>query len=91
MFRFFIDKYCDENMEHGLSYYASGLIETDYTKEGKGNPSGKDFSVIFIDPWGEVKGEWRGVDEILIIDANVDDFVKLQENIEEQRLRLELI
>ena len=67
--RFFID--LELNLTDGLPHYTTGLIEEDYTKNGKGSPSGKDYCVAFIDHGGEVNREWRAVDEIkLLVDNN---------------------
>lgn len=81
MNRFFIDKDCETNLTNGLPYYASGIIESDYTEDGKGRPSGKDFTVIFIDPWGNIQREWRSVDSIRIIEADEYDFNLLKDSI----------
>ena len=76
--RFFIDKTCGGNLQDGLEFYAAGIIESDYTKNGAGSSSGKDYAVAFINPWGEVERQWRSVDEIRIIKADESDFELLK-------------
>lgn len=82
MYRFFIDTDCESNLENGLPYYAAGLIESDYTNDGKGSVSGKDFVVAFIDPWGDIQREWRAINEIRIIEASESDYDWLKFSIE---------
>lgn len=77
MKKFFIDKNCNSNQEHSLPYYAAGIIEEDYRKDGHKTDSGKDFAVIYIDPWGEVQREWRSIDEIEMIEASFEDYIYL--------------
>lgn len=87
--RFFIDKECESNLEHGLPYYAVGIIVKDNTKEGiclkNGGfgaycppTNGKDFLVSFITPWGEVETEYRSIDQIRIIETTWDKYERMQ-------------
>ena len=81
MNKFFIDKNCEENLKDGLPYFAAGIIEQDCRAGIKQLPSGKDFAVVFIDPWGVVSREWRAFDDIRIIEVNNYDFEMLKESI----------
>lgn len=69
----FVDKEKGGNLQYGIEYFATGLIEADETNNGVGNPSGKDYLVVFISPWGEVKRQWRAVGEIVIAPIECDD------------------
>jgi hypothetical protein len=64
MNRFFIDKTFEGSLQDGLNYHAAGIIDCDYTVDGKGNESGKDYSVTYIDPLG-VRFKQSG--EVLLI------------------------
>ena len=81
MNKFFIDKNCEENLKDGLPYFAAGIIEEDYRIDERQSFSGKDFAVVFIDPWGVVSREWRAFDDIRIIEVNNYDFEMLKESI----------
>jgi len=82
MNQFFIDKDCESNLEDGLPYFATGLIEQDWRINKTSSPSGKDFAVAFIDPWGIVNRAWRAFDDIRIIEVDEYDFEKLKQYIE---------
>jgi len=82
MNKFFIDKDCESNLEDGLPYFAAGIIDLDLRIDSKSSPSGKDFVVVFINPWGTVSREWRAFDDIRIIKVDEYDFEKLKEAIE---------
>ena len=70
----FIDKEKAGNLHSGLEYYACGLVISDHTKEGGlGNLSGKDYSVGYIDPWGQYQSEWRCVEEVEVSPIDDDD------------------
>ena len=81
MNKFFIDKDCEPNLENGLPYFAAGIIEKDWRIDEKWSPSGKDFAVVFINPWGIVSREWRAFDDIRIIEVDNYDFEMLKESI----------
>lgn len=79
----FVDNDCQSNLVNGLPHYGAGIITEDFRKDGKSTPSGKDFSVLYIDPWGSVNSEWRSMGEIRIItDADETDFEMLSHAIE---------
>lgn len=81
MFRFFLDKESGRNLKDGLPYFAAGIIDGDFRKDGKPSVSGKDFAVLFVDPWGGVQCEWRAEDEIQIFEVDEDDFENLKDAI----------
>jgi len=83
MNQFFIDKDCESNLEDGLPYFAAGIIEFDFRINKTSSPSGKDFAVVFINPWGVVSREWRAFDDIRIIEVDEYDFEKLKQDIED--------
>jgi len=78
---FFIDLECNCNLHDELPYFAAGIIEDDYRENKKESISGKDYCVVFIDPWGDVCREWRGIDEIKIIEVSHSAFEMLKTNI----------
>jgi len=85
--RFFTDKTSGMNLKHGFQYHAAGIIEADYTKNGEGNSSGKDYTVDFISPLGEVERQWRSVDEIIIYDTEEANYELLKHAIEMQEIK----
>jgi len=84
MNRFFTDKTSGMNLMNEFQYHAAGIIEADYTEDGKGNPSGKDYVVAYISPWGDVQREWRSVDEIDVYYPDEANFELLKWTIEGQ-------
>jgi len=104
MKKFFIDKDCEPNLEHGLPFFAAGIIEQDFRSNNEfliqsfvqsdislaPTKSGKDFAVVFIDPWGIVNRAWRAFDDIRIIDVDSCDFEILKDAIEILERRLEV-
>ena len=82
MNKFFIDKSCEENLMHGLPYFAAGIIEKDWRINEKPALSGKDFAVVFINPWGTVSRQWRAFDDIRILEVDEEDFEALEYAIE---------
>ena len=78
MKRQFIDNDKNGNLTDGVEFFAVGLIVGDYTDNGLGNPSGKDYCVEFIDPWGQHHCAWRAVEEITISDIDDVDAEKLE-------------
>jgi len=81
MNKFFIDKDCELNLENGLPFFAAGIIEQDFRAGIKQLPSGKDFAVVFIDPWGIINRAWRAFDDIRIINVDSCDFEILKDAI----------
>lgn len=75
----FIDTDKNANLSNGIEFYAVGLVLEDYTINGKGSPSGKDYCVAFIDPWGQYSCAWRTVGEITISDIEDADAVILEQ------------
>jgi len=82
--KYFIDTECNSNLREGIEYYAVGLIDGDYTDNGKPSGSGKDYAVVYINPWGEVEREWRAKDEIKIVDIDESDYENLKRSIKER-------
>ena len=78
----FTDKRSDENLENGLAYHAVGLISADFTDE-KPEPTDKDYTVSYIDPWGIVQNEWRSRDDIELIKLDKSDYEHLLFRIKE--------
>ena len=74
----FIDKDHKCNLVRGIEYYAVGLIVEEHTAGGDGGPSGKDYAVEYIDPFGNYQCEWRSADEIVISDISKDDYAYLK-------------
>jgi hypothetical protein len=75
----FIDRDHQPNYDKGVSYYASGLVDEDYTIGGVGSGSGKDYSVTYIDPFGACLSEWRSVGEVDLFDIDDCDYMALLE------------
>ncbi|AFH14891.1 hypothetical protein LU11_gp360 [Pseudomonas phage Lu11] len=72
----FRDKTHEANLIYGVSYYAVGLIVQDFSTSATPG-SGKDYAVMYIDPWGNLQQEWRATDEIEIFDMEPADSQKL--------------
>ena len=65
----FIDKYKEGNLDHGIEYFAVGLVLEEYPD----CPSGKEVAVEFIDPFGEVVCDWRSREEIIMSEIDDED------------------
>ena len=74
----FIDKDKGGNLNHGVEFFAVGLVVSEYLD----NKSGKDIVVEFIDPWGNLHTEWRSVDEVVITEIDDADAYMLKEAFE---------
>jgi hypothetical protein len=86
----FIDKRKEENLQDGVEFYACGLVLSDHTSEGRGNPSGKDYAVGYLDPWGEYQSEWRSVGEVVISYINDEHAAALERAYARALLALEI-
>lgn len=62
----FTDINAGDNLSNGVEYCAVGLIVEDMRTIPTGSPSGKDFVVEFIDPWGDHHRAWRSVKDVTI-------------------------
>lgn len=78
---FFNDLNCSGNLEDGLEYRGSGIVESKHF-DSVPSVSGKDYCVVYISPFGLVKREWRAASEISIYAATDDDFERLKSAIE---------
>jgi hypothetical protein len=70
----FIDKDKAANFNNGIEYFAVGLIVSCHMENGVPNPSGKDYAVEYIDPFGDYQYCWRGSDDIVISPISDKDF-----------------
>lgn len=67
---FFRDLDNQSNFSDGKTYHSSGIAEL-YSKIGSPANSGKDVSVLYLDPFtGEVRYTWRAFHEIELFEAN---------------------
>lgn len=74
---FFRDLSCDGCLEGGLEYLTSGIVESKHFDD-KPSVSGKDYSVVYISPFGIVEREWRAEAEIKIYEVDACDFENLK-------------
>lgn len=66
---FFRDLDHKENYNCGTSYHAAGYVDKIYSMEGQ--PSGKDVSVTYIEPFtGEVTSAWRAIHEVELFEVD---------------------
>jgi hypothetical protein len=73
----FIDKCKEASLDHGIEYFAVGLIVSCNMENGVPNRSGKDYCVEYIDPFGHHQMAWRASDEIEISPIDEDDHMFL--------------
>lgn len=74
------------NLTCGLEYCAAGLVIADYLQpNGEGNPSGKDYDVEYIDPWGDYCQEWRSIDEVVVDEISMLNAAMLSDRYEKHR------
>lgn len=60
----FYDNFCEPNLQDGIRFYASGLVLENHMVDDAATPSGKDYAVAYIDPWGELQFEWRAQKDV---------------------------
>jgi hypothetical protein len=70
----FIDKNKAENYNNGIEYFAVGLIVSCVMVDGVSSPSGKDYTVEYIDPFGDYQYCWRGHDDIEVSPISDEDY-----------------
>lgn len=73
----FIDKSKEENLRDGIEFYAVGLVTHDNMVDGKPRKSGKDYAVMYIDPWGELVYSWRAAGDIEVTPIDRCDYETL--------------
>lgn len=82
---FFRDRYNKGNTIDNKSYHAAGYVEKVQCDINcvEGNASGKDFAVVFINPFtGYIERRWRMYSDIIIMKADEVDYKLLKERFE---------
>ena len=74
---FFNDLEVAGNHEFGLDYLAAGIVESKHFDK-EPNVSGKDYCVVFINPWGVVERQWRAASEIRVYAVGPEDYEQLK-------------
>lgn len=74
----FIDKTKAENLKRGIEYFAVGLVVSCHMEDGVPNPSGKDYAVEYIDPFGSYQYCWRSSAEIEVSPISDEGYLHLK-------------
>lgn len=89
---FFRDIRHDDNVLDGKSFHAAGVVSKIYCDLNTGNPSGKDLSVTYIEPFsGNVAHEWRALDEVELFEVEREEYTKLHTRLLEILQRRKLV
>ena len=68
---FFRDIEHGDNLLNGKTYHAAGIVDHMYCVIGLPNPSGKDLSVTFIEPFeGTLTSTWRALGEVELFEVD---------------------
>jgi len=68
---FFRDLEHGDNLLNGKTYHAAGIVDSLYCKIGVPNPSGKDLSVTFLNPFeGTLTSAWRALSEVELFEVD---------------------
>ena len=78
---FFRDLDNESNLLDGKTYHAAGIVDKLFCEIGKPNPSGKDVSVTFFEPFeGNVTSAWRALDEVELFEVEEWEYKQLAES-----------
>lgn len=75
----FTDRNSGDNYENGIEYLAVGLVTGCYMENGAPSRSGKDYTVEYIDPFGQYHHAWRGFNEIEVSPISEEDYQHLKD------------
>ena len=80
---FFRDLDNESSLQDGKTYHAAGIVDKLFCELGKPNPSGKDVSVTFLEPFeGTITSEWRSLDEVELFEVKEWEYKYLTEKYE---------
>ena len=73
----FHDNVDNPNHDRGVTFWAAGLVTAKYF-DGEPSTSGKDYTVVYINPFGEIVTEWRSTKDITLIQLDPTQYNELR-------------
>lgn len=83
-FYFFRDLDHEANLDDGRTYHAAGYVDKLFCELGNPNSSGKDVSVVFMDPFtGFECRQWRAINDVELFEVSKFDYQQLIDKLNE--------